>query len=473
MTYKIKAHNVMKIVALLLVIIATFSLLNKPALAACAAPTSDYGTDSMTVSAPASGSYVLWTRILVPDTTNNSINAEIDGGTCFNVGGSSSIPSNSWTWVNYQNGVTSTPNTVTLTSGSHTVKLIGTKPGVEVDRIIVTSDTGCVPTGTGDNCVGSTVTDTTPPTVSVTAPTAGDTVSGAAVAVSANASDNVGVAGLQFKLDGSNLGVEDTTSPYSITWDSTQATNGTHNIIAVARDAAGNTTTSSSVTVTTNNVSTCSTSSTSWQNSSFAAQTASFTFDFDATPNANNIDDVTGLSSGPVAAYTDMAVIVHFNAAGTIDAINGASYTSTASVSYSAGTSYHFKLTINPTAHTYSATVTPAGGSAITIATNYPFRSSQATLSSFNNWTLFEDPDSAGTHKVCNAALNQSTGPKTGDINGDNSVNITDLSLLLSSYNQNTTQCTTNNAFKCDLSSPGDGVVNIFDLSILLSHYGT
>jgi hypothetical protein len=63
--------------------------------------------------------------------------------------------------------------------------------------------------------------------------------------------------------------------------------------------------------------------------------------------------------------------------------------------------------------------------------------------------------------------------PKTGDINGDNSVNITDLSLLLSSYGQTTTQCATNVAFKCDLSSPPDGIVNIFDLSILLSHYGT
>jgi hypothetical protein len=45
--------------------------------------------------------------------------------------------------------------------------------------------------------------------------------------------------------------------------------------------------------------------------------------------------------------------------------------------------------------------------------------------------------------------------------------------LLLSSFGQNTTQCVTNSAFKCDLSSPGDGTVNIFDLSILLSHYGT
>ena len=62
--------------------------------------------------------------------------------------------------------------------------------------------------------------------------------------VAANASDNVGVAGVQFKLDGANLGAEDTASPYSVTWNTTTATNGSHTLTAVARDAAGNTTTS-------------------------------------------------------------------------------------------------------------------------------------------------------------------------------------------------------------------------------------
>src|ERR1700743_816436 len=67
----------------------------------CAAPPADYGTDTMNITAPSSGSYVLWVRMQVPDTTNNAINAEVDGSTCFNVGGSSSITPNTWTWVNY------------------------------------------------------------------------------------------------------------------------------------------------------------------------------------------------------------------------------------------------------------------------------------------------------------------------------------------------------------------------------------
>jgi glucose/arabinose dehydrogenase len=90
--------------------------------------------------------------------------------------------------------------------------------------------------------------DTTPPTVSVTTSPSG-TVSGI-VTIAANASDNVGVVGVQFKINGTNTGAEDTLSPFSITWDTSALSAGTYTITAVARDAAGNTTTSSGVTVT-------------------------------------------------------------------------------------------------------------------------------------------------------------------------------------------------------------------------------
>src|SRR5437867_8736763 len=73
------------------------------------------------------------------------------------------------------------------------------------------------------------------------------------ITVSASATDNVGVVGVQFKLDGVNLGAEDTTNSYSIPWNSTLAANGTHTFTAVARDAAGNLTTSAAVTVTVDN----------------------------------------------------------------------------------------------------------------------------------------------------------------------------------------------------------------------------
>lgn len=74
-------------------------------------------------------------------------------------------------------------------------------------------------------------------------------MSGTAVAISAAANDDTEVVGVQFKLDGSNVGSEDTSSPYSMTTDSTMIANGTHSLTAVGRDAAGNTTTSASVSV--------------------------------------------------------------------------------------------------------------------------------------------------------------------------------------------------------------------------------
>ncbi|HTC94526.1 MAG TPA: Ig-like domain-containing protein [Terriglobales bacterium] len=94
--------------------------------------------------------------------------------------------------------------------------------------------------------------DTTPPVVSITAPASGATVSGTTT-VSAAASDNVGVAGVQFLLDGANLGAEVTASPYSISWDTTAAGNGAHTISARARDAAGNTATAGNITITVSN----------------------------------------------------------------------------------------------------------------------------------------------------------------------------------------------------------------------------
>ncbi len=95
--------------------------------------------------------------------------------------------------------------------------------------------------------------DTTPPMVALGAPDGGATVS-SSVTVSATASDNVDVVGVQFKLDGANLGAEDTTSPYSVIWNTTSSANGSYTLTAVARDVAGNQTTASPVTVQVNNV---------------------------------------------------------------------------------------------------------------------------------------------------------------------------------------------------------------------------
>jgi chitodextrinase len=94
--------------------------------------------------------------------------------------------------------------------------------------------------------------DGTPPTATLTAPPA-STVLGT-ITVSATASDNVGVAGVQFLLDGASLGAEDLTSPYSLSWNTTTAASGPHTLSARARDAVGNLGTSAGTAVVVDNL---------------------------------------------------------------------------------------------------------------------------------------------------------------------------------------------------------------------------
>jgi lysophospholipase L1-like esterase len=100
--------------------------------------------------------------------------------------------------------------------------------------------------------LSSPASDTTPPTVTLTAPTAGQSVSGT-VSLTANAADNVAVAGVTFRIDGISIGVEDTSPPYSVVLDSRALTNITHTITAVARDSSNLTTTSAPVNISVNN----------------------------------------------------------------------------------------------------------------------------------------------------------------------------------------------------------------------------
>jgi hypothetical protein len=95
------------------------------------------------------------------------------------------------------------------------------------------------------------------------------------------------------------------------------------------------------------------------------AATGTFTATFDATPTVSPENAVVGLSSGAATAYGNLACIARFNPTGQIDAYNGTAY-GTSTINYSANVSYHFRLVVNVTAHTYSVYVTPAGGTELT-----------------------------------------------------------------------------------------------------------
>src|SRR2546427_485339 len=76
----------------------------------------------------------------------------------------------------------------------------------------------------------------------------------------------------------------------------------------------------------------CLISAGAWQNQSTASQTGLFEAQFDATPTTAKVDGVVGLSTGAAAAWTDLAAIVRFNAAGTIDARNAGAYAAAAAI---------------------------------------------------------------------------------------------------------------------------------------------
>jgi hypothetical protein len=154
--------------------------------------------------------------------------AEIDG---VNVTGSVAVPNTGW-WGTFQwIGV----GGISLSAGQHVLRIYADQEYFNLDALRILA-----------------AGDITLPTVSITAPTAGATVAGT-VTVAASASDNVGGGGVQFKLDGANLGAEVTTAPYSTAWDTSTAANGSHTLTALARDAAGNTATATAVTITVSN----------------------------------------------------------------------------------------------------------------------------------------------------------------------------------------------------------------------------
>jgi O-glycosyl hydrolase len=189
----------------------------------------DTQAPTVSLTAPASGATVSGTVTLSASASDNvrvvGVQFRVDG---VNVGTEDPGAPFSRSW-----------DSRTATNGTHSVTAVARDAAGNVR----TSSARTVTVSNGD---------TQAPTVSLGAPAAGSTVSGT-VTLSANASDNIGVVGVQFRVDGINVGTEDTSSPYSRSWDSLTATNGSHSLTAVARDAAGNTSTSAVRTVTVSN----------------------------------------------------------------------------------------------------------------------------------------------------------------------------------------------------------------------------
>ncbi len=124
-----------------------------------------------------------------------------------------------------------TMDSLTLTNGSHTLV------GKAYDAAGNVGTSTSVPFSVSNTGGG----DTEAPVVS-----ASETGTSGVITFSATATDNVGITRVEFQVDGVLKG-SDTTSPYSMTLDSTTLTNGSHTLVALAYDAAGNVGTSTSV----------------------------------------------------------------------------------------------------------------------------------------------------------------------------------------------------------------------------------
>jgi hypothetical protein len=139
-----------------------------------------------------------------------------------------------------------------------------------------------------------------------------------------------------------------------------------------------------------------------WHNTAFPARSGTFTASFDAQPSVVKESAAVGLSHGTQTAYSGFANLVVFTTAGTIQARNGGGYAAASTINFTPGVNYHFRLAINVSAHTYSIFVTPAGGSELTVGTNFAFRAEQNTVTSLDHWGALVNATPGGTLQVCN-----------------------------------------------------------------------
>jgi hypothetical protein len=196
---------------------------------ATGAPASDTSKPNVAVTSPVEGNTVKGTVTLTADAFDDvgitRVTFMVNGAT---VGTAASAPY-STTW----NSTSQPDGTVTLSAiASDGAGNVGTSSNVTV---------------TVDN-VPDLEADTARPTATLTAPTAGQTVSGT-VDLGGNASDNVGVTEVVFLVNGAIVG-RASTAPYAAQWDSKSVADGSATVTMRASDAAGNVTTSTPVTVT-------------------------------------------------------------------------------------------------------------------------------------------------------------------------------------------------------------------------------
>jgi hypothetical protein len=426
------------LVCLLLVVASlavNTSLFPKQALAApdsCTAPATTYGTDTMSVYVPTTATYTIWTRLQAPSSSANSILLSVDGTNCYNVGGDSSIPTGSWDWVDDYDGNAANLVNVSLSQGTHTLVLTGTESGVSIDRLIAVplatgGGVGCTPTNTqldtaGDNCAPLANTASAPPSVTVTVPSSSGTTVSGTTTISATATDTIGIASVQFELDGSPLGspvvAPSSGSTYSTSWNTTTlSNNSSHTITAVATDTSGYTGDS------TNNVSVT-------VNNSSGGSGGPATPTLSLSPLTSQLGATTSSSvslSWPVSSDTDGSSLTGYH---VYRSTNGGA---AALISSPTGTKYVDECLLPSTGYTYTITA---------------YDGTKASPTS--------------------TSLSVTTESQTGDVDGDNTVTTHDMAMLLTNFGKNYPPAEFDNTPTACTNT----VVETHDMAILLTNFG-
>lgn len=140
------------IIALVSVLIM-LPLFSGNVFAACSTSNDSYGEVTLGLpKLPTTGTFNIWTRMQVPDSTNSAYELQINDTSCVLVGGGAV---GSWQWVNSQVGTEGAKVTYDFTQTSgNTFRLVGVKPGVKIDRLLLVRN-DCTPVDLGTNCSSS------------------------------------------------------------------------------------------------------------------------------------------------------------------------------------------------------------------------------------------------------------------------------------------------------------------------------
>ncbi len=428
--------------------------------------TVDNSAPIVSISAPAGGAFVSGGAVSVTSSASDNVAVVKVEFYLDNVLQSTdTISPYSWNW-----------NTTSASNGSHTLSAKAYDSA-------------------GNNSTSASVAvtvDNLGPTVSITSPANAATVSGT-TSISATASDNTAVTKVEFLVDGVFKG-QDTSSPYSFSWDTTTYSNGSHTLTANAYDAAGNITTSAQINVTVNNI-VADTQKPTVPTNLTATAVNSSQINLSWTASTDNVGVVgyniirngVVIATSTTTSFGDGTLSPNTTYTYTISAFDAAGNTSNPSTSASATTPAPADTT-NPTVSVTApannasvsgtAAVTASASDNVGVAkvefyidgslkstdTSSPYSFSWDTTSVTNashqiTAKAYDGANNSATSSVVTVTVNN--GNASADINGDAKVNVLDLSIILSKWGSNYAPS--------DLNK--DSTVNILDLSILLSNW--